>query len=70
MAWYPFDTQRCRMILTLASSADLMMELQPGELNYFGSQDLTMYFIKGSKIETGMMGSKPMVYVECGGDAG
>ena len=64
MAWYPFDTQRCRMILTLASSAYLMMELQPGELNYFGSQDLTMYFIKEIKIEHGMMGSKPMVYVE------
>ena len=32
--WYPFDTQRCRMNLTLASSADLMMELQPGELRH------------------------------------
>ena len=64
MAWYPFDTQRCKIVVTLAGNADLMMKLQPGKLNYLGPKDLTQYFIKDSKIQNGTRSNKPVVYVE------
>ena len=64
MAWYPFETQRCRIIVTLADNAHLMMKLLPGKLKYLGPHDLTMYFIKKTEIKNGSTGNKPMIYIE------
>ena len=63
MAWYPFDTQRCRIVVTPVAGD--FINIKPGVLRYLGPEDLTQYFIKNSQI-TNATGSDDtqMVYVE------
>ena len=64
MAWYPFDTQRCKLVVSLKGNADQVVNLKPGILNYFGPKDLTLYFIKDTAIRNGTSSNKSVVYFE------
>ena len=64
IAWYPFDTQRCRIVLSLVGNSDEFINLIPGTLNYFGPKDLTIYFIKQTAIQQGRSNDKMVVFVE------
>ena len=50
MAWYPFDTQTCSMILITTGETGNFVELQSDVFNYFGPKELTRYFIRRSKM--------------------
>ena len=64
IAWYPFDTQRCRIIISLVGNSDEFINLLPGNLSYLGPEDLTIYFIKETSIHRGPSNNKMVVYVE------
>ena len=36
MAWYPFDSQRCQIVLSLVGDANEIIYLFPGKLKYLG----------------------------------
>ena len=61
---YPFDTQRCRIHISLLGDSDEFINLLPGLLSYLGPEDLTIYFIKKTAIHTGQSNSNVIVYVE------
>ena len=64
IAWYPFDTQRCRVVLSPEGNSDEFINLLPGNLTYLGPEDLTIYFIKHIAIHGGVSMDKKVVYVE------
>ena len=64
IAWYPFDTQRCRITLSIVGNSDEFVNLLPGNLRYSGPKDLTIYFIKKTAIHRGRSNEKMVVYVE------
>ena len=64
IAMYPFDTQRCKIIISLGGNADEFIDLLPGNLDYLGPEDLTIYFIKQTAIHRGSSNKKRVVYVE------
>ena len=64
IAMYPFDTQRCKIIISLGGNADEFIDLLPGNLEYLGPEDLTIYFIKKTVIHRGSSNKKRVVYVE------
>ena len=64
IAWYPFDTQRCRIVISLVGNMDEFINLTPGSFNYLGPKDLTIYFIKHATIHRGLRNNKIIVYGE------
>ena len=46
IARYPFDSQPCFSVFTVASSVRSLVDLQMGEFAYLGPADLTQYFVK------------------------
>lgn len=50
MAWYPFDNQRCSMVIILPGSEGDYIRLNPVNLEYIGPTDLSQYFIKNTSI--------------------
>lgn len=64
IAWYPFDTQRCRIVLSLLGNSGEFVNLITGKLAYLGPEDLTIYFIKQTTIERMMSNDDVSVYVE------
>ena len=49
MAWYPFDTQTCKIEFAIESRLSDSLDLIVGNFTYSGPQDLTQYFIKKHK---------------------
>ena len=47
MRWYPFDTQRCSLVLTMMGDSGKFVDLVKKNLEYSGPKDLMLYFIKG-----------------------
>ena len=64
IAWYPFDTQRCRIVLSLLGNSGEFVNLITGKLAYLGPEDLTIYFIKQTTIQRMMSNDDVSVYVE------
>ena len=65
IAWYPFDTQRCRIVISLIGNAHKFVNLVPDRLRYIGPRDLTIYFIKNTEIHSGLSNRRrKVVYVE------
>ena len=52
MAWYPFDLQKCSMIIALRSRDVYYLEIIPKLLEYTGPKDLSQYFVKEYKYKT------------------
>ena len=50
MRWYPFDTQRCTLLLKM--HGDSFVDLLKENLDYSGPKDLMMYFIKDRLFKT------------------
>ncbi len=46
LAYYPFDTQRCSIIVTMKGNTGKFIKMLKGNLKYLGPIDLTQYFIK------------------------
>ena len=46
MAWYPFDLQKCTIVIGLRSRDVNYMEILPDILEYTGPSDLSQYFVK------------------------
>ncbi len=46
MHTYPFDTQKCHIILVMKGNSDKFVHMKPLNLTYLGPIDLTQYFIK------------------------
>ena len=46
MAWYPFDLQKCTIVIGLRSRDVNYMEILPDILEYTGPRDLSQYFVK------------------------
>ena len=51
MQWYPFDTQTCYKGFILEKEQSAFVQLVPGNNEYIGPKDLTVYFVKDSIIE-------------------
>ena len=52
MAWYPFDLQRCELLLKPFGNTGKYIYLVNSEINYFGKMDLSKYYIKQWKFES------------------
>ena len=52
MAMYPFDIQKCTIVLAMSSSDAAYMELVPTLLGYTGPRDLSQYYIKGYSMKS------------------
>ena len=46
MAWYPFDLQKCTIVIGQRSRDVNYMEILPNILEYTGPRDLSQYFVK------------------------
>ena len=64
IAWYPFDTQRCRIVISLLGNKHKFVNLVPDRLRYLGPEDLTIYFIKNTQIHSEATNRRKVVYVE------
>ena len=51
MAWYPFDLQRCELLLKLFGNTGEYVSLVNTSINYFDKMDLSKYYIKQWKFE-------------------
>ena len=50
LAWYPFDTQTCRMILGAEGNSEEFVDVNVGAIEYSGPMDLTQYFVKSTSM--------------------
>ena len=50
LAWYPFDTQTCHMILEADGNSKEFVNLNVGTIEYSGPLDLTQYFVKSTSM--------------------
>ena len=48
MAWYPFDSQTCRLDFVLGASAAAFVQLVNGSLKYVGPVELAQYFVRST----------------------
>ena len=48
MAWYPFDSQTCRLDFVLDASAAAFVQLVNGSLKYVGPVELAQYFVRST----------------------
>ena len=48
--WYPFDTQLCSMQFATPRDLDMFVELRADNHQYLGPEDLTQYFVRGTKL--------------------
>ena len=46
MAVFPFDTQRCKIIMIMSGNTGKFVDISAGDMNYLGPVDLTQYFVK------------------------
>ena len=49
LAWYPFDTQTCRMIFEADGNSEFI-DMNVGSIEYSGPMDLTQYFVKSTSM--------------------
>ena len=52
MAWYPFDLQRCELLLKPFGSTGRYVFLVNNTINYFDKMDLSKYYIKQWKFQS------------------
>ena len=50
MAWYPFDIQRCKIIMTMKGSFAPFTNLKVDEVDYKGEKFLTKYEVKRTRM--------------------
>ena len=62
LAWYPFDTQTCRMILEADGNSEFV-DLNVGAIEYSGPMDLTQYFVKSTSMIKADNGTLDVVMV-------
>ena len=62
--WYPFDTQRCTVVIGQAQEMMNYVEQIPGNFTYSGPQDLTMYFIKRTQMSRKIWEGRRLIVIE------
>ena len=55
MAWYPFDLQKCTIVMGLRSKDVNYMEIIPKLLEYTGPKDLSQYYVKEFRMKKVLM---------------
>ena len=50
MSWYPFDTQRCRMVMKPNDISSEFVKLTPKSVAYSGREELKQYRVTGTRI--------------------
>ena len=63
MAWYPFDTQTCRIEMVMDGVLDNYARLLPGGVNFTGPKELTQYYVQDFQIQMDGINQKPAVVV-------
>ena len=63
MAWYPFDTQTCRIEMVMDGVLDNYATLLPGGVNFTGPKELTQYYVQDFQIKMETISEKPGVVV-------
>ena len=49
MHWYPFDLQVCQAVFGMAKDQTNVVQLHSKAMEYVGSKDSTLYYIRGKK---------------------
>ena len=63
MAWYPFDSQTCRIEMVMDGVLDNYATLLPGGVNFTGPKELTQYYVQDFQIQMETISEKPGVVV-------
>ena len=50
MSWYPFDTQRCRMVMKPNDISSEFVKLTPKSVTYSGREELKKYRVSSTRI--------------------
>ena len=50
MNWFPFDTQKCRMVFALPQEMNSFIEIVGNGHTYLGPPELTQYFVRDTKM--------------------
>ena len=64
LKWYPFDIQRCKLILKVKASVSPFTELLVGDYEYTGPKTLTQYEIIEIIMEASVENNIQLVYME------
>ena len=63
MAWYPFDTQTCRVEMVMDGVLDNYARLLPGGVDFTGPKELTQYYVQDFRIQMDSINQKPAIVV-------
>ena len=61
MAYYPFDTQRCRLLFQLRPGVDNFVRLQESRLEFVGEREMMRYTIFGVRFVPNVMTSSIII---------
>ena len=64
LQWYPFDIQRCSMIMEVTKTASPLIKLISKDLEYLGKKFLTQYEVLGRVMDTQTVGKTQQLIVE------
>ena len=64
LQWYPFDIQRCSMIMEVTKTASPLIKLISKNLEYLGKKFLTQYEVLGTVMDTQTVGKTQQLIVE------
>ena len=64
LQWYPFDIQRCSMIMEVTKTASPLIKLISKDLEYLGKKFLTQYEVLGTVMDTQAVGKTQQLIVE------
>ena len=64
MRWFPFDTQRCSLIIITQGDSGKYVELIKETLDYSGPKDMMLYFIKDQQFKKGTIKGGKAIIVE------
>ena len=64
LQWYPFDIQRCSMIMEVTKTASPLIKLISKDLEYLGKKFLTQYEVLGTVMDTQEVGKTQQLIVE------
>ena len=64
LQWYPFDIQRCSMIMEVTKTASPLIKLISKDLEYLGKKFLTQYEVLGTVMDAQAVGKTQQLIVE------
>ena len=64
LKWYPFDIQKCLLVLEVTKSASPQIRLISKDLAYLGKKYLTQYEVMTTTMETKAVGNSQQLVVE------